>query len=475
MRLPERRNSVAPDRARVTSRRRARRRDVEQKSVFGSAAIAGSIATGVIGQALLVASGVVVARALGPEHRGLLALIFVLCSIAAQVCSLGVPLSVTYWISAEKQNPRALLRRLRGFRSMQLVVLLGAQAVLILVVFEPRSPAGFLWVGFISLAAGASSLIQMYGLAVLQGLGRFGAFNALRTLNVVLYALGAAGLWVMNQATLTSIALVVIAAGIIAAAVTWLVVHTTTSADVDGEPPGTRRLIHFGLRSLIGSSPPMETFRIDQLLVGLVVSPIALGFYVVALAFTNLARFIGQSIGMVTYPRVAAADDSSQRQIIRQAFALGCAVCGCVTIFLLVAVPWLLPFFFGSSFEPAVAAAQILVVGAFFASLRGILADGTRGSGRPMWGTVAELLTLSALPAVLVVSRYTESLTGVALALAAANLAGLIAILPALYSVGRSSSRVAESGARTETAAHGDNAREHHPPIARGQLPGAAP
>lgn len=402
----------------------------------GSPAMAGSIATGVMGQVVLVASGIVVARVLGPENRGVLGLVFVLSAIATQVGSLGVPLSVTYLIAAEDMSPRSLLRGLRGFRNLQLVVILAVQAGLILVVLGPRSPSGFLWVGFLSLAATASGLSQMYGLAVLQGLRRFGAFNSLRILNGALYAVGVVGLWVMNLATLTSITLVIIAASVIAAGATWLVVLRGAPAADGSNEVATRRIVSFGLRSLFGSSPPVETFRLDQLLVGLALSPVALGYYIVALAFTNLTRFIGQSIGMVTYPKVAAADDrSSQLRIIRQDFALGAAVCGSLTLALIVVVPWLLPFFFGSDFEPAGSASQILLVATFFASIRRILVDGTRGSGWPMWGTTAELLTLLALPAVVVVTRYTDSLASVALVLAGANLLGLLAIAPALLGI----------------------------------------
>src|SRR5204862_4477081 len=114
-----------------------------------------------------------------------------------------------------------------------------------------------------------------------------------------------------------------------------------------------------------GSSPPVETFRLDQLLVGLVLTPVALGYFVAALAFTNVIRFIGQSVGLVTYPRVAAAADKrSQIGIIRLDFLLGAIVCTSITVALALAMPWLVPFFFGPESQPAVAAARVLVVAA---------------------------------------------------------------------------------------------------------------
>ena len=48
----------------------------------------------------------------------------------------------------------------------------------------------------------------------------------------------------------------------------------------------------------------METFRLDQAVVGLFLTPAALGLYVVGLAFANLPRFIAQSVGYIAYPRI---------------------------------------------------------------------------------------------------------------------------------------------------------------------------
>jgi O-antigen/teichoic acid export membrane protein len=402
-----------------------------------SRAMVGSIATGIMGQIILVASGVAVARTLGPENRGVLALVLVLSSIATQVGSLGVPASVTYWIAAKKARPSSLLRGLRGFRRIQLVVILTVQAALILIVLEPRSPSGFVWVGLLSLAVTASSLSQMYGLAVLQGLSRFSAFNVLRILGGMLYMVGVVALWVMNEATLTSITLVVIGTSIIAAVINWLVVvHAAPTGKVNGVG-STRSIVSFGVRSFFGSSSPFETFRLDQLLVGVLLAPVALGYYVVGLAFTSLTRLIGQSIGMVTYPRVAGATDrATQLRILRHHFALGAAVAGSLTVILFAVVPWLLPIFFGPAFDSARTVAQILLAAAFFASIRRILVDGTRGSGWPIWGSLAELVTLTAVPIVVVLTSYTNSLAAVALVVAGANLIALLTIAPALLGIG---------------------------------------
>jgi O-antigen/teichoic acid export membrane protein len=396
--------------------------------------MAGSIATGLMSQVVLVVSGIVVARALGPQNRGVLALVLALSAIATQMGSLGTPLAFTYWIAGERANQGALFHSSGSFRRLQLTVVTAAQAVLILVVVAPKSPRGFLWVAIISLVATGASLSQMYGLAVLQGMRKFAAFNMLRILGGALYATGVVGLWIANDATLVSVMLVVIMSTVIAAGATWVVVRQTALVAATDNIPPTRRLVSFGLRSLLGASPPLETFRLDQLVVGLALPTVALGYYVVALAFTNLSRFIGQSIGMVTYPRVAAADSREARlHVLRGDFVLGVVVSGSSTGALIMVVPRILPFFFGREFASAETVAQILLVGAFFASVRKILIEGTRGLGKPGWGTVAESVTLVAVPVVVVGSHYAKSLIFVASAIAAANLVALLVLAPALF------------------------------------------
>jgi O-antigen/teichoic acid export membrane protein len=409
----------------------------------GRAAMTGSIATGIAGQAVLVASGVILARALGPSDRGVLAIVLLLSGLAAQLGSLGVPVSVTYWVASGRAGPRSVLRRLRVFRGLQLLMVLALHAALILLVLGPRSPAGYLRVGFLSIAATGFGLSQMYGLAVLQGLGRFTAFNLLRLMNGAIYALGVGGLWIANRVSLASVTLVVIGAAALAAGTTWLVVRSAIPPRDAEERVALRSLLSFGARSLVGSAPTIQTYRLDQLLVGFVLSPLALGYYVIGLAFTNLTRFVGQSIGMVTYPRIAAArDEHSRLRVLRHDFALAVGVCGSVTVALVLLAPWLVPFFFGSDFEPATTTTAVLLIAALAGSLRQVLVDGTRGAGRPMWGLYSELLTLLAIPAAAIVALGSDSLEAVALALLGGNLLGLLSITPALW---RRSGRLAPS------------------------------
>ena len=92
--------------------------------------------------------------------------------------------------------------------------------------------------------------------------------------------------------------------------------------------PDRRSLVGFGLRGFLGTAPPMEAFRLDQIIVGFALSPVALGYYVAALAFTSLTRFLGDSIGYVAFPTVAGAPPGQRQSQARHYALLALALCG---------------------------------------------------------------------------------------------------------------------------------------------------
>ena len=91
---------------------------------------------------------------------------------------------------------------------------------------------------------------------------------------------------------------------------------------------------------------PVELLRIDQAVVGLFLSTASLGLYVVALSFTNLTRFVAQSVGMVAYPHIAAEKDRARAwQSMWRFVGVATVVCSALVMAMEVSVGWLVPFF----------------------------------------------------------------------------------------------------------------------------------
>jgi O-antigen/teichoic acid export membrane protein len=150
----------------------------------------------------------------------------------------------------------------------------------------------------------------------------------------------------------------------------------------------------FGLRAFLGAVPPTDLFRFDQLLVGLFLSPVALGLYVAALAFTNLPRFLSVTLGMVIYPNIAAEPSARRTRESIWNYTMIIAVLSIAVSapIALLAGP-ALSLFFGSDFEPAATTLQVLLLGSVLLATRRVLGEGLRGAGQPGASSWAEVIS----------------------------------------------------------------------------------
>jgi O-antigen/teichoic acid export membrane protein len=362
----------------------------------------GSVLTGLTAQATVIVSGVLAARLLGVEDRGYLALLTIVPTVLARFGGLGLPIATTFYIARDPGQARAIVASLAGAAVIQATVLAGLQLVAVVLLFKDAPHRVFL-AGLLTVASVPGLLAQQHGLAILQGQQRFGPVNVLRLLPAVLYSIGVLVMFVVGRDELPLITLMWVCAWTgVGLTSLYIALATLPTEEAASRPPTRSALFSFGLRGLLGWASPVETFRVDQAVAGLFLSPAALGLYVVGLAFTNLPRFIATSIGVVAYPHVAGMRDArSSRRSMRRIFGATALLSFILVVGLEVLSGWLVPFFFGEDFEGAVPVTRILLISAFFVSVRRILTDVGRGAALPSEGSIAEAASWVVLAATL--------------------------------------------------------------------------
>lgn len=358
-------------------------------------AAAETILAGVVGQALLVISGILVARILGPEGRGYLALLVVFPVILSQLGSLGLPQAATYFIAMNRDDARAVYNMLKMPFIRQVLVLVIIHLVIVYL-YVRHEPGEVILSGYLSLIVIPGMLAQEYGLAALQGCQQYMAFNVIRLMPATIYTILILSIFLTQVGSLPSIAFVWVCSYVIVGLfVAYFVRYDAlglAGKKNDTRSPSFSQMIKFGLKGLIGTVSPMQNFRLDQLVAGLFLSPAALGLYVVGQAFTNLVHFIAQSASMVEYPAVAAnGNNKTARQLIWRFFASVSIMNGVVVFTLIALMPILITFFFGKAFSESIPIARLLLLGAYFESLRRILVEGMKGMGKPEVSTWAEV------------------------------------------------------------------------------------
>jgi O-antigen/teichoic acid export membrane protein len=397
-------------------------------------ALGGSLLAAGVSQAALVVSGVLVARALGPADRGYSAIVIWVPSLLVLVGSLGLPIASTYFVARSPESAHSIARKLIVPALLQTAIGVAIMLVALVTVLSGE-PARVISAGLVATGIVPALLAQIYGLAFLQGQRRFRAFNVLRVLPASLYSTALLGAFLAGLHSLVQITVVTVATAVVAAGLTMVVLvrGLVPRGDIAAaEVPSLSQLTRFGLKGFFGSVSPGEDFRLDQAAVALFLNPVSLGFYVVAQAFINLPRFVGQSVGVIAYPSVAEHRDPRRaRRSLWRHFALGAGLAlGTVTV-LEIAVPSLISLFFGAAFSEAVPIARILLIGAFCVSARRVLADGVRGAGYPTLGTIAEAASWMILVPAMVVLAPMFGAEGVALAVTVSWAASLIILLAA--------------------------------------------
>lgn len=390
-------------------------------SSLSAARIVGSLTASFAGQGILVVSGVLAARVLGVEGRGQLALIVLVPGILAQLGSLGMPFALTYYIARNPSRGKDVVRAMAPIAALQAIALVIVHIVVLAVVVRGE-PAAVRLAAVASLPAIPALLAMQFGVAILQGQQRFLRLNTVRSLPGAVYALAVLAIFVGGSDALGLVVIAWVASSVLGAFVLLgAALRSSAGSPPAGPMPTCREVLAFGLRGHLGSLSLLETMPIDQAVVGVLCGPAALGLYVVALAFTNLPRFIGQSVGLVAYPHLANKTDvNTSRKALWRFTAVATVPCVFVVGVMAVSAGVAVPVLFGREFQDSAGLLLLLLPGALFYGIRRTLAAGVSGMGRAGLTSASEVFSWPVFLLILAILGPGDQGEGVAIAMSVA-------------------------------------------------------
>jgi O-antigen/teichoic acid export membrane protein len=353
-----------------------------------------SLGTSVAIQALNVVTGILLARALGPEGRGELAVIVLWPAVLSAVGSLGISEAATYHAA----RGASAIGRLIGSS----IVVAAAQSGVLVAVGILLFPAvlsnqdDFVrHVAVVYLAYIPLSLLTLHLMGVLNGLHRFRAYNGLRLTYFVAVAGGLVAVSLLDQLTAVTAVAVYLSANAVTAVATIALVLKGSRGRIAFSRSVASTLVRYGLKSHTSGLSSMLNERLDQLLISVFLAPAKLGLYVVAVTLTSLTHLIGTSAGAVGLPIIARLRSQEERlnaasRLIRLTLLGSIAV----TVPLLLLTPTLIEMVFGPAFVGAAGAARILLVATVLLSLTRVLEATLKAVNRPLDAGAAHLAAL---------------------------------------------------------------------------------
>ncbi|MCP4537258.1 MAG: oligosaccharide flippase family protein [Chloroflexi bacterium] len=379
--------------------------------------------------ALNLLVGVLTARVLGPERRGVLTLLMTLSLTLVYFADLGVSKANIYLIGRRKRSEAAVAAN-------SVFITLAAGAVLSLVLWLARAPLlNTLLRGlpshYLALILLLTPLLLLYTqwMAILRARQSFGVFNLLRLLMPVAL-LGCMGLALLVFHGGIGWATVAYAtATFLAAGVGLLVVGRIVQFQPVFDWPLARESLVYGVKSYLQNLVGHLAYRLDVYLVALFLSPRDVAFYGIATSIAELSWYIPNSVGIVLFPKLSNEPEERihplTAEVCRHTLFITLLATGAVVLAGVVGIPLL----YGVDYAPSVAPLIALGPGVVAMGLYKVLTRNFSSRNRQQVSVLIAVLGLTlnvALDALLIPRLAT---TGAALASSCAYAAMGIALL----------------------------------------------
>ena len=351
--------------------------------------------TYVANAALAFGVAVLVARALGPEGRGVYALFLLSASITQAVLSLGMGVAAIYELGKRAATLSRVVANSQHVALAAAVVsgllVLLAWPVLGDTLLDHDAP---FWV-----FAFAVPLFVNYAVltAVLQGASRFVAMNAVVIAQpLVLLGLVAGGMAIGDVDTTAALvfwSIATLAATLLALALLGRpALRPAELLRVDW--PSLRRQLTFGAKGQLGNLAQLLNYRLDQYIVLLFVSTAGVGIYAVSVTISQSVWFIPNAVAAVLLPRLTATDEADAARTTPLVCRNTLLVSALAALGLGAVSPWLVEGFFGAAFASSLRPLIWLLPGTVALAGSKILTSYIFSQGRPLTNS---LITVAAL------------------------------------------------------------------------------
>lgn len=315
------------------------------------------IASRLAASALNFASVPIVARAIGPDGRGVTATVVAAGYIIPIVVAVGVPTELRRRAATadfhESVRTSRLWALLTVVPSLLLALVLGE-------LLFSSLPDGPRMAAIVCLIAAPLTVSWMCDNSVLVATGRFRALVMLQLAQPASFALTVLVLWATRTATVTS----VLWANLGGTLLTFLLGILLNRVPLRGKAASLRDLQRQSVRYAGSAVAEAASNRLDQVLILPLIGAFEAGIYSVAVTISSLPIALGYAFGAAYFPVMARAHEAAEARTvsaiaIRQSLVVTLLSIGLASAFVPLAIPWV----FGPSFAPAILPTLISLVG----------------------------------------------------------------------------------------------------------------
>lgn len=336
-------------------------------------------------------SGPILAHTLGPELRGQMAAAVVPAFVLMFVANIGLPEATTFAIAKLRQDPRAVF-----LRAAAISVPIGICAAVGFWFAAPHIFSAQMQVA-VPLARTLIWLLPLLMMVIIlrfavNGMRRYRAVNTERVMTPTLRLLAFAALALIGSLTVTSAAMSQLIATVVGGCFLFYTLFRFRPDPQTVAPPEkhlTRTIFGYGLKGWGGVFGNLVNWRLDQLVLVTLVSPLQMGYYVIAVHFSEIPSTAINAVRNVLFAETAARNTpelvTRAARVVILLVTAGGLVAAAVS-------PLVIRLLFGAEFLPALPMAMVLLAAAIPFCLEQIVAAGLLAQRLPGLRSISQLI-----------------------------------------------------------------------------------
>jgi O-antigen/teichoic acid export membrane protein len=395
------------------------------KPRHGVRAVVQSIGSKVIILGLQAGTGILTARALRPAGRGELAAMILWPLFIASVTTLGVPSSLIYYL---RHRPEARSKLIANGLLMSAVfgVVAAAAASVVLPWWLRQYSSSIITAAEWFLLTVPLCSVTLAGRAVLEASHEFSSSNAVQMTTPFATLICLLLLLVTHRINPFTAAIAYIAASLPTFVFMLIRVRHVGMTFARVRFDVVRQILGYGIRSYGIDVLGTLALQVDQVLVVSLLSPSAMGSYVVVLSLSRMLSVFQNSVVMVLFPKAAGHSAEDVVAMTGNAVRISGLVTALSGVLVCFAGPILLRILYGREYVGAAGVLRVLVVEVVFSGATFVLAQAFMALNRPGIVTILQAIGLSlSIPMMLwLIPRY--GIYGAAYSLLASTVARFI-------------------------------------------------
>lgn len=351
-------------------------------------------ATQILTVPLTILAGILIARYLGPDGKGALAIMVLIATLLKLIGGLGTEFSNVYFVGKNKNVLNQMFTNnilIWLFATIFCVtVVLVAQQYLLKYLLPRFNRTLF----YIALLIFPAFLWLSFSRAVFQGLERFRIYNFLKISEPVTKIIAVVSLVVLLNGGLKGGAYAMLLSYVLPALLSIFLLAKYAQPHL---PVNTKLFVQgmkYGLKGQIGIFFQFFNYRIDMFLVLFYLGQGSVGIYVVSVAIAELLWHIPNSVSTTLFPRISAKDKRSADEFTCKVSRVSLAIMLIVAIVIGITSIVLIPAIYGRSFSASITPLHILLPGVVFFGLVKILTSYMHGRGKPQYGSIVTICSL---------------------------------------------------------------------------------